>query len=147
MTELAKETPLSSIREIRAGRAPGASTEMSQPKGITPGKPKHRKRAQTWAVRNEWMNECMNEQIRPRFTALCYYFKTIYPILLFGSLTFFFFLIFCLLPFEDHNHGIWRFPGYRLKQSYSCQPTPQPQQHRIQLCLRATPQLIAMPHS
>ena len=27
--------------------------------------------------------------------------------------------------------GIWRFPGWRSNWSYSCWPTPQPQQHRI----------------
>ena len=39
----------------------------------------------------------------------------------------FVFLFLCLLSFQGHTHGIWRFPGQGLNRSYSCRPTPQPQ--------------------
>ena len=34
--------------------------------------------------------------------------------------------------FQGCTHGIWRFPGQGSNWSYSCWPTPQPQQCRIQ---------------
>ena len=34
--------------------------------------------------------------------------------------------------FKGRTCSIWRFPGQGLNRSYSCQPIPQPQQHRIQ---------------
>ena len=34
--------------------------------------------------------------------------------------------------FQGHTHSIQKFLGQRLKRSYSYQPMPQPQQHRIQ---------------
>ena len=39
---------------------------------------------------------------------------------------FLFFLSFC--HFLGHSHGIWRFPGEGSNWSYSCRPTPEPQQ-------------------
>ena len=39
--------------------------------------------------------------------------------------------LFFFLSFLGHTNDIWKFPGGRLNQSYSCQPTPQPQQHQI----------------
>ena len=44
------------------------------------------------------------------------------------SLYFFFFSCFF---FKGHTYGIWRFPGYGSNQSYSCWPTPEPQQCQI----------------
>ena len=53
---------------------------------------------------------------------------------------FFLFFFFLLL---GPNHSIWRFPGYGSNWSYSCQPTPQPRQHRI----RAAPENYITAHS
>jgi len=41
----------------------------------------------------------------------------------------FFFLSFC--HFLGCSHGIWRFPGYGINQSCSCQPMSEPEQRRI----------------
>ena len=43
-----------------------------------------------------------------------------------------FFLFFFFFPFYSHTRGIWKFPGQGSNRSYSCWPTPQPQQHQIQ---------------
>ena len=34
--------------------------------------------------------------------------------------------------FQGCTRGIWKFPGQRSNWSFTCWPTPQPQQHRIQ---------------
>ena len=44
----------------------------------------------------------------------------------FLSFFFFFFLN------KGYTCSIWKFPGYGSNQNYSCQPTPQPEQRRIQ---------------
>ena len=49
----------------------------------------------------------------------------------FLSIILFFFFLFGLWSFEDHTHGIWRFPGQVSNWSYSCQPPPQPQLRQI----------------
>ena len=41
------------------------------------------------------------------------------------------FSLFFFLSCEGCTHGIWKFPGQGSNQSYSSQPTPQPQQRRI----------------
>ena len=38
---------------------------------------------------------------------------------------------FFFFSFYSHTCRIWKFPGYGSDQSYSCRPTPQPQQHQI----------------
>ena len=38
----------------------------------------------------------------------------------------------CFFPLQGHTQDIWRFPGQGSNQSYSCQPTPPPQQCQIQ---------------
>ena len=55
-------------------------------------------------------------------------------------LFFFFFAFF--LPFQGCTHGIWKFQGQGLSQSYSCWPTPQPQQ----LGIRAVSGTYTMGH-
>ena len=43
--------------------------------------------------------------------------------------------LFCFvvfLSFQGRTHGTWRFPVQGLNKNYSCQPTPHPQQWRIQ---------------
>ena len=40
--------------------------------------------------------------------------------------------LFCLLSFQGHTPGTWSFPGQGSNGNYSCWPTQQPQQHRIQ---------------
>ena len=47
----------------------------------------------------------------------------------FNFLVFFFFFFFL---FQGHTCGLWRFPGQGSNWSYSCRPTPQPQQCQIQ---------------
>ena len=44
----------------------------------------------------------------------------------------FIYLLIYLLAFWGRNNSIWRFPGQRSNWSYSCQPTSQPLQCRIQ---------------
>ena len=41
------------------------------------------------------------------------------------------FYFFDFLSFQGHTHSIWKFPCQGQNRSYSCQPTPQPQQCRI----------------
>ena len=42
-------------------------------------------------------------------------------------------VVFCfVLSFQGQICGMWKFPGQRSNRSCSCQPTPQPQQLRIQ---------------
>ena len=36
-----------------------------------------------------------------------------------------------VVAFLGHTCGIWMFPGQGSNRNYSCQPTPQPQQHGI----------------
>ena len=42
-----------------------------------------------------------------------------------------FVFVFCFLSFYGRTRGIWRFPDSGLNCSYSCQPTPEPQQCQI----------------
>ena len=42
------------------------------------------------------------------------------------------FLFFIFFLFNGLTRGTWKFPGRGLSRSSSCQPTPQPQQRRIQ---------------
>ena len=66
----------------------------------------------------------------------------------FSSILFFFSydVFFCLfLFFFRAAQGIWRFPGSGSNQSYSCQPTPQPQQHYIPSASVTYTTLTAMP--
>ena len=44
----------------------------------------------------------------------------------------FFFFFFFAFAFYGLTCGIWRFPGKGSNRSYSCWPTPRPQQRRIQ---------------
>ena len=69
--------------------------------------------------------------------------------LLFSSLIFSFGVFLVLVfffYFYGRTRGIWRFPGKRPNWSYSCRPTPQPQQ-RSEQYLQPTPQLEATPDS
>ena len=50
---------------------------------------------------------------------------------------------FFFFAFQGRTHGIWRFPGQGSIQSYSCRPTPQPQQ----LGIRATSATHTTVHS
>ena len=48
-----------------------------------------------------------------------------------NCLSLFYLFILSFLSFEGRTNSIWRFPGYGSNQSYSRQPTPQPQQCQI----------------
>ena len=50
-----------------------------------------------------------------------------FPLKIIFSIFLFYFILFCFLGL---HWGIWKFPGYGSNWSSSCQPTPQPQQHR-----------------
>ena len=52
---------------------------------------------------------------------------------LFGLVFWFFLFVFCFLSFYGHTCGIWEVSrlGIKSNPSYSCQPTPQPQQRGI----------------
>ena len=54
------------------------------------------------------------------------------PPFLFMAGYFFFLLLLFFWSFQDHTHGIWKFPGQGSNQSCGHWPKPQPQQCQIQ---------------